>query len=56
VALQEPDTAAWVCDPPHPAFDRLRTELVAMYPRLGKWFDIGRRSGRLLRDAGLQDV
>ena len=23
VAVQEPDTAAWVCDPPHPAFDLL---------------------------------
>jgi ubiquinone/menaquinone biosynthesis C-methylase UbiE len=56
VALQEPDTAGWVCDPPHPAFDRLRTELVAMYPRMGKDFDIGRRTARLLRDAGLRDV
>ena len=24
VALQEPDPRTWVCDPPHPAFDRLR--------------------------------
>jgi ubiquinone/menaquinone biosynthesis C-methylase UbiE len=56
VAMQEPDTAAWVCDPPHPVFDRLRSELVAVYPRTGKDFDMGRRAARLLRDAGLRDV
>jgi ubiquinone/menaquinone biosynthesis C-methylase UbiE len=56
VALQEPDTAGWVCDAPHPAFDRLRSELVAVYQRTGKDFDIGRRTARLLRDAGLRDV
>jgi ubiquinone/menaquinone biosynthesis C-methylase UbiE len=56
VALQEPDPAAWVCDPPHPAFDRLRSELIAIYPRIGKDFEIGRRTARLLRDAGLRKV
>ena len=56
VALQEPDAAAWVCDPPHPAFDRLRDRLVAVYPRTGRDFHLGRRLGRLLRDAGLRDV
>jgi hypothetical protein len=56
VALQEPDTAAWVCDPPHPAFDVLRDELRAIYARTGKDFDMGRRLGRLLRDAGLRGV
>jgi SAM-dependent methyltransferase len=56
VALQEPDTAAWVCDPPHRAFDVLRDEVRAVYPRTGRDFDMGRRLGRLLRDAGLRDV
>ena len=56
VALQEPDPAGWVCDPPHPAFDILRAELIAVYPRTGKDFDLGRRTARLLRQAGLQDV
>ena len=56
VALQEPDPAAWVCDPPHPAFDILRAELIAVYPRTGKDFDLGRRTARLLRQASLQDV
>jgi ubiquinone/menaquinone biosynthesis C-methylase UbiE len=56
VALQEPDAAAWLCDPPHPAFDRLRDRLLAVYPRAGKDFRLGRRLGRLLRDAGLRDL
>jgi len=56
VALQEPDSSAWVCDPPHPAWDLLRTELVGAYRRSGKNFDMGRRIARLLRDAGLADV
>jgi ubiquinone/menaquinone biosynthesis C-methylase UbiE len=56
VALQEPDAAAWGCDPPHPAFEILRTEIVDAYRRTGKDFNIGRRIARLLRDAGLNDV
>ena len=42
VALQEPDPAAWVCDPPHPAFDRIRDAVIAAFVRAGKDF---RRSG-----------
>jgi ubiquinone/menaquinone biosynthesis C-methylase UbiE len=56
VALQEPDAAAWLCDPPHPAFERLRERLIAVYPRSGKDFHVGRRTARLLRHAGLRDV
>lgn len=56
VALQEPDPASWLCDPPHPAFDRLRDRLIATYPRTGKDFGLGRRTARLLRQAGLRDV
>jgi SAM-dependent methyltransferase len=56
VALQEPDSSAWVCDPPHPAWDLLRAELVEAYRSSGKSFDMGRRIARLLRDAGLADV
>ena len=29
VAVQEPDSASWLCDPPHPAFTTLREELLA---------------------------
>lgn len=56
VALQEPDAAAWVCDPPHPAFERLRDRVIDVYPRVGKDFRLGRRIARLLRGAGLRDV
>jgi ubiquinone/menaquinone biosynthesis C-methylase UbiE len=56
IAIQEPDASAWTCDPPHPAFDLLRTEIINAYQRSGKDFNIGRRIARLLREAGLQDV
>jgi ubiquinone/menaquinone biosynthesis C-methylase UbiE len=36
VALQEPDSASWVCDPPHPAWDVVRSEVLAVYPRTGR--------------------
>lgn len=56
VALQEPDGAAWVCDPPHPAWDILREAVFTAYRRTGKDFNTGRRISRLLREAGLEDV
>lgn len=56
VALQEPDCAYWVCDPPHPAWDRLHKAFTATYRVQGRDFAIGRRLGRLLQDGGLQDV
>ena len=56
VAVQEPDSAGWVCDPPHAAWEILRATVTAAYRRNGKDFDIGRRAGRLLRDAGLEQV
>jgi ubiquinone/menaquinone biosynthesis C-methylase UbiE len=56
VALQEPDCAYWVCDPPHPAWDRLHRAFTTTYRLQGRDFAIGRRLGRLLNDAGLQDV
>jgi SAM-dependent methyltransferase len=56
VALQEPDSANWLCDPPHPAFSILHEELLAAYKAAGKNFDQGRSIARRLRDAGLVDV
>jgi ubiquinone/menaquinone biosynthesis C-methylase UbiE len=56
VAVQEPDASAWNCDPPHPAFDILRDAIVSAYRRTGKDFSIGRRIGRMLGDAGLNEV
>jgi SAM-dependent methyltransferase len=56
VAIQEPDASAWACDPPHPAFDILRSEIINAYRRTGKDFNIGRRAARMLRDVGLEGV
>jgi SAM-dependent methyltransferase len=56
VALQEPDAAAWGCDPPHPAFEILRAAIVDAYRDTGKDFNIGRRIARMLRGSGLSDV
>ncbi len=56
VAVQEPDSAAWATDPPHPAWELLLTEVNDVYPRTGRDFHTGRRAARLLRDAGLRDV
>lgn len=56
VAVQEPDSSGWVCDPPHPAWPLLRSAVTDAYRANGKDFDIGRRAGRLLREAGLEAV
>ena len=56
VAVQEPDAAAWTCDPPHPAWDILRNGILAAYRRTGKDFSIGRRAARILSGVGLEDV
>jgi SAM-dependent methyltransferase len=56
VALQEPDCAYWVCDPPHPAWERLHAAFTATYRIQGRDFAVGRRLGRLLQDGQLEDV
>jgi SAM-dependent methyltransferase len=56
VAVQEPDSASWLCDPPHPAFGVLRRELLAAFRAAGKDFDQGRTLARRLTDAGLTGV
>jgi ubiquinone/menaquinone biosynthesis C-methylase UbiE len=56
VAVQEPDSAGWVCDPPHPAWEVLRSALLEAYLMSGKNFDRGRTAARMLREAGLGDV
>jgi SAM-dependent methyltransferase len=56
VAVQEPDAAAWNCDPPHPAFDILHATILSAYRRTGRDFNIGRRIARMLRETGLDDV
>lgn len=56
VAVQEPDCAYWVCDPPHPAWDRLLDVAFTTWRVQGRDAGIGRTLGRRLRRAGLEDV
>ena len=56
VALHEADWSAHVCDPPLPAWDRLKQALVSYSEAKGIDLFIGRRIARTLRNAGLVDV
>jgi SAM-dependent methyltransferase len=56
IALQEPDCSCWVCDPPHPAWEPIRDAVLEAFRRNDKDAELGRRAGRLLRDAGLDHV
>jgi SAM-dependent methyltransferase len=56
VALEEVDWVSWVCQPPHPAWDRLRDALREFRARRGLDVHMGRRLPGLLRAAGLDDV
>jgi ubiquinone/menaquinone biosynthesis C-methylase UbiE len=56
IALQEPDCSCWVCDPPHPAWEPMRDAVRDAFRRNGKDAELGRRAGRLLREAGLDHV
>lgn len=56
VALQEVDWVSWMCQPPHPAWDRLRDALRDFRARRGLDVYMGRRLPGLLRGAGLGEV
>jgi SAM-dependent methyltransferase len=56
VALQEPDMATLNCYPPHPAWDRLRSALIAAFASVGSDISLARRLFGLARRAGLEDV
>ena len=56
VALHEVDWISWQCEPPHPAWDRLRELLAGLWRARGLDTCIGRRLPSLLRGAGLRDV
>lgn len=55
VAVEEVDWVSWVCQPPHPAWDRLRDALREFRARRGLDVHLGRRLPELLRSAGLHD-
>jgi SAM-dependent methyltransferase len=54
VALEEVDWISWICEPPHPAWDRLRDALREFRRRRGLDVHMGRRLPGLLRGAGLE--
>jgi SAM-dependent methyltransferase len=56
VALEEIDWISWVCEPPHPAFERLVGALTRVWARAGLDVHIGRRAEGMLRSAGLDGV
>src|SRR5262245_42951691 len=56
VITQEVDTVSWLCEPPHPAWDRLLEAWKIIGSELGKDLFIGRRLPSLLKRAGLSNV
>lgn len=56
VALQEPDGETLNCDPPHPAWDRLKAALLGSFAGSGADLRLARRLYSLAFQAGLVDV
>jgi ubiquinone/menaquinone biosynthesis C-methylase UbiE len=56
VVLQDADVTTWGCEPPLPAWDRLRAAVYAAWQANGLDRHVGRRLAALLRGAGLVDV
>ncbi len=56
VALQEPDGSTLHCYPPHPAFERLKAVLLAVFRGVGADLELARRLYFVVRQAGLRDV
>lgn len=56
VALQEVDWISWACEPPHPAWDRLRDAIAKARRDAGLDVNIGRRLPAMLARAGMVDI
>jgi SAM-dependent methyltransferase len=56
VAVEEVDIDTWICEPPHPAWERLFVAFQTVYRRDGKDLRIGKRLPAMLRAAGLVNV
>jgi SAM-dependent methyltransferase len=56
VALQEPDGSTLNCDPPHPAWDRLKAALLGAFAGVGADLELARRLYHLVHRSGLRDV
>jgi SAM-dependent methyltransferase len=56
LAVQEPDTSSWSCQPPSPAWERLTGVIRQAFRNGGGDLDAGRRTFGLLRGAGVEDL
>jgi ubiquinone/menaquinone biosynthesis C-methylase UbiE len=56
VALQEPDGSTLNCHPPHPAWDRLQSALIAVFKGVGADLELASRLYYLVHQSGLRDV
>lgn len=56
VVLQDVDVYSWICEPAHPAWNRLFSIFETLYRSDGKDPNVGRRLPGLLRAAGLANV
>ncbi|MFF0156154.1 methyltransferase domain-containing protein [Streptomyces sp. NPDC005263] len=56
LVVQDVDWVTRLCDPPHPAWDRLVEVIAELWRLNGMDVRLGRRLPRLLREAGLVDV
>jgi ubiquinone/menaquinone biosynthesis C-methylase UbiE len=56
VALQEPDGSTLNCYPPHPAWDRLKSALMAAFSAVGADLELARRLYYLVHQTGLRDL
>ena len=56
VALEEVDWVSWVCEPMHPAWNRLLNINAEIWGKRGMDVFVGRKLPRLLTQAGLTDV
>ena len=56
VAVEEVDNASWLCQPPHPSWDKLLQTFHAAFRACGGDVFIGRRLPELLRAAGLENI
>jgi SAM-dependent methyltransferase len=55
-AIQEPDAAAWGCNPPSDAWDRLKTVILEAFRRGAGDFNAGRRTHAMLKERGAEDI
>jgi ubiquinone/menaquinone biosynthesis C-methylase UbiE len=56
IALQEPDGSTLKCHPPHRAWDRLQSVLIAVFKGVGADLELASRLYHLVYQSGLRDV